>query len=252
MVERYQAELSGDNGTVLNNVLCIEDLRRPDLQSIFGGLPIAEGVDLNLFSSLAEKGVDPEKLRSAVLSRYQGIVGIRVSAGFGDTFEVNGEVAIALLDPLLYGELVEKVDAEAKTLSVARHEAGHKFVAGNLGWHVKSVTVVPNGYYLGLTESVPPEGITFEDWLLESAAISFGGKIAALMSGDKVSGIGADMASVAAKARLVVSLHGSRFSSEEAFIREAENIASRAIAAVGTSALNRDALIVLHKQTQAA
>lgn len=201
---------------------------------------------------MTDKGQDPQKLRSAVIGRYQSIAGKRASAGFGDTLEINNEVAIALLDSSLYEELVERVNAEAETLSVARHEVGHKFVAGNLGWHVKSVTVVPNGYYLGLTESLPPAGLAFSDWLLESAAISFGGKIAAMMSGDKVSGIGADMASVAAKARMAISFPGSRFSSEEAFIREAENIASRALAAAGTSALNRDALGVLHKQTQAA
>ena len=252
MNERYVAEISVVDRTAPNNVFRIEDYRKPDLQSVFGGLPVAEGVDVNLFSSLTDRGADFQKLRSTVISRYRGIIGKRTSAGFRDTFEVNSEVAIALLDPSLYEELVEKVDAEAEILTVARHEVGHKFVAGNLGWHVKSVTVVPNGYYLGLTESVPPNGLAFEDWLLGSAAISFGGKIAAIVSGDEVSGIGADMASVAAKARLAVSFPGSRFSSEEAFIREAENIASRALAAAGASALNRDALVVLHKQTQAA
>lgn len=250
MGERYFAEASINERSVPNNVFRIEDYRKPDMKGVFGGLPVAEGVDVNLFSSL--RGMDPRKLRSTVISRYQGIIGKRTSAGFSDTLEINNEVAIALLDPSLYEELVEKIDAEAQTLSVARHEVGHKFVAGNLGWHVKSLTVVPNGYYLGLTESIPPNGLRFEDMLLESAAISFGGKIAAVMSGDDACGTGADMASVAAKARLAVSFPCSRFSSEEAFIRDAENIASRALAAVGVSALNRDALLVLHKQTIAA
>lgn len=252
MNERYVGNLAIEERALPNNVYSIEDYRRPDLGQVFSGLPVAEGVNVNLFSSLTEKGIDPDSLRNTVINRYQSIIDKRTEAGFYDTYKINNEVAIALLDPSVYEALVANVNGEAKTLAVSRHEVGHKLVAGNLGWHVKSVTVVPNGYYLGLTETSPPEGLAFSDWLLESAAISFGGKIAAMMSGDEVSGIGADMASVAAKARMAISLPGSRFSSEESFVHEAENIASRALGAAGASALNRDALIVMHKQTQAA
>lgn len=97
MSERYAGGISGNEWTAPTNVFRIEDYRRPDLNGVFGGLPVAEGVDVNLFSSLTEQGMDPQELRSTVISRYQGIVGKRTSAGFSDTLEINNEVAIALL-----------------------------------------------------------------------------------------------------------------------------------------------------------
>lgn len=233
-------------------IFAVEGTGKTNVQEVFGALPVAAGVDLGNFSSLLPSGIDTSLLKKQVEARYEVISQRRRAAGFYENIDIGTDLAIALLDNRLYEALLEEESISVKTIEVARHETGHGLVAANLGWHVKSLTVVPKGDYLGLTESIPPEGLSFSDWLLESAAISFGGKIAAMVSGDDVSGIGSDMASVAAKARIAVSLPGSRFSSEEAFIREAENIASRAISSVGASALNREALLVFHKQTMAA
>lgn len=221
------------------------------LTDAFADLPIAEGVSLaNFCSTLDVASLD--MLKQKVTGRYEILRIKRESAGIDGQLILDNETLISILDDKLHDELTKEIDDDVKIISVGRHEGGHAVVAGVLGWHVKSLTVVPNGYYLGLTESVPRAGLRFDEWLLESAAISFGGKIAAIMSGDEPSGIGADMASVAAKARMAVLVPGSRFVSEEAFMREAEGLAHMAISRVGIAGLNEIANRAYEKGTIAA
>ena len=225
--------------------------KRDQVFDAFSGLPVAEGVNLANFRSIVQ-GQDPGQLKEKVASRYENLCKTREAAGIEDKLILGNELIVSILDDGLYDELNKEAEEDILRISVARHEGGHGVVAAVCGWHVASMTNVPNGYYLGLTECIPPAGLRFDRWLLQSAAISYGGKIAAIMSGDKPSGIGADMASARAKARIAVSLPWSGFSSEEAFLREAESMAHRAISRFGVSNLNKLANIVFEKGTMAA
>lgn len=221
------------------------------LSDAFADLPIAEGVNPENFCTTLDVS-NLDTLKQKIAGRYEVICRKREAAGIEDVLILDNETLVSILDDKLHEELTKETDNDVQIISVGRHEGGHAVVAGVLGWHVKSLTVVPNGYYLGLTESVPRAGLRFDEWLLESAAISYGGRIAAIMSGDKPSGIGADMASVAAKARMAVLMQGSRFVSEQAFMREAESLAHMAISRVGVAGLNEIANRAYEKGTMAA
>lgn len=225
----------------------IENSASGQIAEIFENLPVAEDANLHLLEPLIDQATDIQSLKELVQNRYLDFINIRRSYGDYTIPKIDFNMAIALIDSKTNEQVKEETKQECEILTVARHEIGHDMVAGMLGWKRKSVTVVPNGSYLGLTESSPPAGLTTKSWLIHSAAISYGGAIAAQMSGDSVRGTGADMASVNAKAEIAVAV--GTHSSKVVFCSEARNIAHAALRTVGTSGIEKMAQNLLHKQT---
>lgn len=218
------------------------------LKDTFADLPVAPGVDLNRFSALVSLE-QQNGLREKVVNRYQDIFKLRQSKGLYGRPEINTEMAIAILDDDTFKEILEEINHEGFVITVATHELGHAAVASALGWHVNSMTVVPASSYLGLTVTSPGGEKSLSDWAIESAAISFGGALAAKMAGHEVRGHGADMASAAAKARIAMADPNCPFSSEGQILSYAQNLAHSALARAGTSGIHKMALDLADKKT---
>jgi len=217
------------------------------VKQLFVDLPIANGTNLEFLSPLIPDDIEEDRLREQVNNRYLDLLNLRKSFGQFEPPKISIEMAISILDDKLFEAVKKETKAEGKVLATARHEIGHQLVATNLGWSTQLVTVVPASYYLGLTVVSPPQSRNFDELLLESAAISFGGAIAAQMSADEVRGIGADMASAQAKARIAATF--SIYPSEESFLSEAAKIAHQALRNVGPKSLNNQAQQLLVRKT---
>lgn len=217
------------------------------VRCLFANLPVNPGTNLEILASLIPDGATTDDLQEKINNRYLDLLNLRRSFGQFEPPKISIEMAISILDDQLFEAIKDEAKNEGKILATARHEIGHQLVAANLGWSTEVVTVVPAGYYLGLTVVLPPQSRSFDQLLFESAAISFGGAIAAQMSGDEVGGIGADMASVQAMARVAVACSIS--STEESFQSEAARIAHQALKNVGTDSLNRQAQFLTARGT---
>ncbi len=218
-----------------------------NISESFANLPVAPGVDLNRFSSLVNEG-EQVGLRERVVNRYLDIYNLRRSKGFYGIPEINTEMAIAILDDDTFNATIEEINHEGYILTVATHELGHGAVASALGWHVRSMTVVPASSYAGLTETSPNGEKSLADWAIEGAAISYGGAIAAKMAGHPVRGHGSDMASAAAKARIALADPNCPFSSEAQILTYAQNLAHSALAG-RESSIHRMALDLTARKT---
>ena len=232
----------------LSGAVLVESRPKSQIDVVFEGLPVSSHVNLEFFSPLVGSK-NPVELKNIVCARYLVLSQLRERCGSCDTLEVTSQIAISLLDDRVYGEILLSLGDQAKTFEVAAHEIGHSVVAENLGWMTKSITVVPAGNYLGLTESVPKSGLSFDEWAFQSAAISFGGKAAAEAMGHNVAGIGADMANAQALARLSVQNSYSRFSSEQAFLNSAYSVAYSAVSSLGQRGITQEAARLLNRQT---
>lgn len=216
------------------------------IKSAFAGFPLDQKTNLEQLSSLIPDGVNETQLRDKISERYSAIHSLRKRAGQPEEPVITNELAIAIVDDGVFEEILKAAEGKIEIVKTARHEAGHTIAAVRFGWSVPVVTVEPGSYYLGLTIAVSHPDLSFDDWLLESAAISLAGATAAKMSGDEVKGIGADLASACAKAKIAVLSPFAKFSSEAAFLTAAENLAHSALKGAN---IDKMALILAEKKT---
>lgn len=214
---------------------------------LFVRLPVENRNQLAWLSPLVPEGVDQEVQRQKVEDRYLDLLNLRKDLGFAGPLIVTPDVAIAILDEKLFGEFKNEIRDQGRTLKTARHEVGHAAVASLLDFKVTSVTVVSGAGYLGLTVAVPNKNLEPQEWLIKSAAISFGGALAASMMKDPVLGTGADMASAQAKAQIAVAY--GFYSSEAVFLSVAKNLAHSALQNFGLSNIERQAQQLLSRGT---
>jgi hypothetical protein len=194
-------------------------------------------------------GKDPQELRFKVTSRLETIHTIRKKYNLDDHLTLNLETALTLVDDNLFDQVITETHQEGKTLKTARHEMGHANVASALGWNVSYVSVIPSASYLGITYSNPPENLSRYDYFLQSAAISYGGIIAAQMLGDEPRGGGSDMASAAAMAKVINHYYPQI--TENAFLNHAQTLAHSALRRTGTSSMEKQAQVLLYKKEAA-
>lgn len=219
------------------------------LQRLFEGLPVSSDINLDYVVKLAPSNADYEHLRKQVINRYQYILNLKRQLGVPEPSEINYGLAMALVDQEVYEKILDETLEESEDKEVADHETGHFLVAENLGWKTKSATIVPGRSYRGLTEAVPQSSLTFEDFALEFAAISYGGLTAAVMMGHEVRGAGSDLTKARALARAVVQTPFSSFASEEAFLKEAQNLAHGALSRYGASGIHEQAAALFKSKT---
>jgi len=223
--------------------------RDPGQRQILEGLPISSDVNLDYVTKLAPANADLDSLQQRVAERFQHLVDLKKQLGVPEPTEVDFGLAIALVDDEVYEKVIEETHAQGEDKEVADHEIGHSIVAGSFGWKTKSMTIEPGSSYRGLTEAVPQSNLSFEDFALRFAAICFGGAHAAAMMGHKVRGEGSDIAKARALARAVVQNPYSRYSSEEAFLRDAETLAHIALSRHGISGINKQSLVLFERKT---
>ncbi|MBI2450999.1 MAG: ATP-dependent zinc metalloprotease FtsH [Parcubacteria group bacterium] len=93
----------------------------------------------------------------------------------------------AAIDRLLMGISQNIIMNEKEKKVVAWHEAGHTLVAKSLpnADEINKVTIIPRGYSLGATHSLPEDDrhLYFEDYLKAEISIFLGGRIAEKMLG---------------------------------------------------------------------
>jgi len=192
---------------------------------------------------------ESDLLEEKLESRFQTVVSMRKKFGLQESFELNFETAIALVDDNLFEQVLNETQQDGKTLNTARHEIGHANVAQMLGWHVDYISVVPSATYLGVTGSSPPSGLSLYDYCLSAAAISYGGIMAAQMLGDELKGGGSDMASAQAKARIVNYYYPQI--SENAFLSQAQSLAHQSLRSSGTPSMEKQAQVLLYEKVAA-
>lgn len=214
------------DGTVSNS---LETTQRVSVSDYFADLPVAPNTNLEILASLLPQSENAD-IRRKIIDRYLDIYNLRKGVGIYGNPEINLEMAIALLDEATFTEAIQEVKSEGAIIRVATHEMGHVLVASAVGWDVSSVTVVPASSYLGLTVTSPKGEKSLSDWAVESAAISYGGALAAQMAGHEVRGHGSDFASARAKARIAMADPNCKFSSEEQFLSYAQNLAHSSLA----------------------
>lgn len=214
------------------------------VRQIFGDLPVDSSFNPEWLSPLIDENKSKDELKEIVNNRYLDILNIRRKYGVEGSYAVTNDIGVALLSDQLFEQILLENQQEGQTHETARHEIGHRLVAEGLGWSASS-TVIPRGNYLGLTQAVPKANLTLEDWLLESAAINYGGKIAAEISGDLVHGAGSDMASIEAKAKIAAYHPASRFQSESEFMSAARRLAKSML---NRSVISASAKDLAHKK----
>ena len=162
---------------------------------------------------------------------YLEIIQLRAQKNLPDCPLPTGVMQILLARNGFHEELLKEIEAESQVESTAEHEMGHALVAESLGWTVRSISVVAQGSVLGVTECVPPANLSFEDWLIQSAAIALGSSAASEAVGEKPHGTGSDNAYARALASLAVE--SKLFESKENFLLSARSTAQSAISKVG-------------------
>ena len=129
-------------------------------------------------------------------------------------------------------EIAKKENPEfIQLLETSNHEMGHVIVAQSCGWSVEKVSIEAKGNILGFTKLSAPAKDE-KDLLLERAAISYGGQIAARMMGDTADGCSSDMSVVDDLARIAAIRFGM---SEAQFRHQAIGIAHGALRSSGIS-----------------
>jgi len=226
----------------------VETHNKARIEDLFENLPVAQGVDLKNFSALVSNE-DPTELREKIVNRYLDLSILRRNLGIPGNLEINNDVAIAVLDDKVFSEAVEMIKEEGNLFETAVHEIGHSAAAENIGWKTGVVTIVRGPGYLGLTSTSPKGEPSFENWAFGRAVIAYGGATAVQMLGYEARGIGSDMAHAQALARIVIQSPNSRYSTEHAFLADAERIAHAALSTHGTTGISKMAQELLHRKT---
>lgn len=242
--------MSAERSFVLDRTInaSLESAQKPKVSDYFADLPVAPNTNLEILAPLLNQDTNVD-YREHIINRYLDIYNIRKANGIYGQPEINLEMAIALVDNDTFSGICEAINRQGEVIEVATHELGHGAVASALGWHVESMTVVPASNYLGLTVTSPGGEKSLSDWAIESAAISFGGAIAAKMAGHEVKGHGSDMASASAKARIAMQDPNCPFSSEGALLTHAQNLAHSALSRSGSARIHKMALDLACRKT---
>lgn len=138
--------------------------------------------------------------------------------------------------PYFTPELAERDPQYDQLIETSRHEMGHVIVAQSCGWNVEKVSVEAKGNVLGFTLLKAPDK-DIDQLLVESAAISLGGQIAALMMGDHADGCSYDLS----KAEALGQIAAQRGISMGVFWGRAHQIAKQALSSAGISSIEKRA-----------
>lgn len=173
-----------------------------------------------------EKTVTIDK--KTIEERFANIRKFRLAHNLPDCPLPTGQMSMMLLNKNFYNDLFVASMKDAKVEKTSEHESTHELAAFAFGWSVRSVEARQNW---GLTICMPPQNLSFRDWLIQSGAISVSSTVGVQMLGGSPRGTGSDNAYANALASLAA--RSGQFSSVQEYLSTINACAHRALWAMG-------------------